>query len=210
MRSDRFCRVFLTHSKREIEEEIARRNPKAGHRDRIRPLNAEYDELKVRIKKLVSKNIERTKALNPSLDLSQVVEKMFEYYLDREDSVRKAERAAARKERKDQNGERPAKATAKEPNFGPGRKRTPPTAVQKHTVNLRDRQRCTFICADGKRCESEHWTEVHHIVGVSLGGTNDPSNLTTLCSFHHDLVHQLSLPMDGQFNWLPHTHEARE
>jgi hypothetical protein len=37
---------------------------------------------------------------------------------------------------------------------------------------------------------------------VSRGGTNDPENLTTLCGFHHDLAHQLSLPIDGQITWL--------
>jgi hypothetical protein len=182
-----------THSKRDIEDEIAKRNPKAGTRDRVRPLNADFDELKVRLPKSVSKDLRRVQALNPSLDLAATIQAMIEFYLERKDPVRKAERAKSLEERKQQRQRQ---------KFSPGRKRTPLTAAQQHTVHRRDRGQCAFLGPDGKRCGDDRWTEIHHVIPVHLGGTNDPDNLTTLCSFHHDLVHQLTLPLEGQVTWL--------
>jgi hypothetical protein len=195
-----------THSKREIEEEISKRNPQAGTRDRVRSLNAEYDELKVRLPKEVSKKLNRVRALNPSCDLAKTVETMIEFYLDHKDPVRKAERAKIRaagdaKTDKQAQTLKPQSNISNQ-NFGPGRKRQPLTAEQKHAVHQRDGGCCTFIGIDGKRCDSDRWVEIHHINPVHLGGTNDPENLTTHCSFHHDLIHQLSLPIEGQVNWL--------
>jgi hypothetical protein len=37
---------------------------------------------------------------------------------------------------------------------------------------------------------------------AARGGTNKLTNLTTLCSDHHALVHQLGSAIDGQVNWL--------
>jgi 5-methylcytosine-specific restriction endonuclease McrA len=183
--SEEMIEFAKTHSKREIEEEVGRHNPKAGVRDRVRPLNSEFDELKVRLQKSVSKNLARARALNPSCDLPQTIAVLIEFYLERKDPVRKAER----------NRKAP-----KSKKFSPGRK--PLSAEERHAVNIRDRGCCTFVGPDGKRCGSDRWTEIHHIHPVHLGGTNDPENLTTLCSFHHDLVHQLTLPMDGQVTWF--------
>lgn len=76
--------------------------------------------------------------------------------------------------------------------------REPLTAAQKHAVAIRDQGKCTHIDLTGRRCNQDRWTDTHHIIPVNKGGTNDPENLTTLCSYHHDLVHQLSLEIDGQ------------
>ena len=206
-----------THSKRDIEDEIAKRNPKAGTRDRVRPLNADFDELKVRLPKSVSKDLRRVQALNPSLDLAATIQAMIEFYLERKDPVRKAERAKSLEQRKEQRQKQTQRQNERQPlmskttqsaaaglrqNFSPGRKRTPLTAAQQHTVHRRDRGQCAFLGPDGKRCGDDRWTEIHHVIPVHLGGTNDPDNLTTLCSFHHDLVHQLTLPLEGQVTWL--------
>jgi len=81
--------------------------------------------------------------------------------------------------------------------------RTPLTAAQKHAVHLRDQGRCTFH--DPKthqRCTIERWVHIHHIRPQAQGGSNTPDNLQTLCSHHHDLVHQLSLPIEGQVTYL--------
>jgi hypothetical protein len=80
--------------------------------------------------------------------------------------------------------------------------RRPLSASEKHAVFLRDQGRCTFVNERGERCNIDRWLHVHHIKPVSQGGTNDPTNLTVLCSAHHDLVHQLSFALEGQINWL--------
>jgi len=80
--------------------------------------------------------------------------------------------------------------------------RRPVSAHTKHTVFNRDGGRCTFRDTSGQRCASERWLHLHHIRPVSSGGGNAPENLSTLCSFHHDLVHQLGFAIEGQVNWL--------
>jgi 5-methylcytosine-specific restriction endonuclease McrA len=80
--------------------------------------------------------------------------------------------------------------------------RRPLSASEKHAVFLRDEGRCTFVNERGERCGADRYLHVHHIKMVSHGGTNELSNTTTLCVAHHDLVHQLSLPIEGQINWL--------
>jgi methylphosphotriester-DNA--protein-cysteine methyltransferase len=84
----------------------------------------------------------------------------------------------------------------------PGSCRRPLSASEKHAVFLRDEGRCTFVNERGERCGADRYLHVHHIKMVSHGGTNELSNTTTLCAAHHDLVHQLSLPIEGQINWL--------
>ena len=54
--------------------------------------------------------------------------------------------------------------------------------------------RTKIINRDGGSClrcglENETALEVHHILPVSHGGTNDDSNLATLCSYCHEAAH---------------------
>ncbi|HSH22029.1 MAG TPA: DUF222 domain-containing protein [Candidatus Caenarcaniphilales bacterium] len=49
----------------------------------------------------------------------------------------------------------------------------------------RDGHRCTF-----PNCEARRFLHAHHIHHWARGGVTDLDNLTTLCSAHHDLVHE--------------------
>ena len=60
----------------------------------------------------------------------------------------------------------------------------------------RDRGRCAFVGADGKRCASDRWVALHHRQHVENGGGNESVNLQTLCIYHHDLVHQLEFTFE--------------
>ncbi len=51
-------------------------------------------------------------------------------------------------------------------------------------VLARDRHRCQT-----PGCPHTHYLEIHHKVPRAGGGTNDPDNLTTLCSACHALMH---------------------
>ncbi len=57
-----------------------------------------------------------------------------------------------------------------------------PGAIRRF-VSHRDGGRCT---ADG--CSSRYRLQPHHIVPWAAGGFHDPTNLTTLCWFHHHVV----------------------
>jgi len=52
-------------------------------------------------------------------------------------------------------------------------------------VRVRDDAHCQF-----PGCSEHRYTDVHHIVHRAVGGPNEASNLTTLCWFHHRLVHE--------------------
>lgn len=52
--------------------------------------------------------------------------------------------------------------------------------------------RISILTRDGFKCQEcgyQNRLEVHHIIPRSKGGTNDPSNLTTLCKRCHDKHH---------------------
>lgn len=190
-------RFAKSHTQKEIEFEVARRNPKAASRDRLKPISEDLVEMTNTVSKDFLTKLKRAQSLEAqkghSARIADVLEAVVDKYLFHEDPVAKAARAAAKSELCVRRVE------PKKPNHS---KRIKLSAEQKHTVFQRDGGRCTHVNEKGERCDSDRWIEVHHIRPVSMGGGNEPENLTTLCSFHHDLVHQLSFPVDGQVSWL--------
>jgi hypothetical protein len=80
-----------------------------------------------------------------------------------------------------------------------GRTTRLPTAALSSAVRRRDRE-CRF-----PGCGARRFTEAHHIVWWSRGGSTDLENLVLLCGFHHRLVHEhgWALTRDGRegFCW---------
>jgi 5-methylcytosine-specific restriction protein A len=73
----------------------------------------------------------------------------------------------------------------------PGRGSTRRWRQTRARILKRDGYRCTFM--DGSdRCETTDDLEVHHILEVQFGGTDDDWNLRTLCATHHKLSHKQS------------------
>lgn len=68
--------------------------------------------------------------------------------------------------------------------------RQPLSALTKHTVNLRDRNRCTERNNKGDRCTETRWLDVHHVTEVASGGDNSVENLRTVCRWHHRKIHK--------------------
>jgi len=192
------------HTSRETDLEVARRAGRDG--------NERRSSLKIPVRVLAKlKHVQSLMGQVGSFE--EMLEKLADYYIEREDPVRKAERALAKREaaaaesgpanserseqtesvrsESDRSESVHAKSRTRPRNLAPG-KRKPLTARELHTVNARDGRRCTFIDASGNRCPNERWLHVHHIQSVSRGGTNNPADLVTLCSRHHQLVHQFS------------------
>jgi hypothetical protein len=206
--ANKLIEFAASHTTREIDFEVAKLNPKAGTRERAKPISEDRVEIKITVSRKVFEKFKRAQTLasqkgNPQINLEGTFEVMTNEYLKHQDPIEKAKRAA---QREDSLGKDSRTLLHQElrPNRveKPRSKRKPINARQKHTIILRDGGRCTFQDVSGKRCTNDRWLENHHIRQVSQGGTNDPKNLTTLCSFHHDLVHQLSLPIDGQVSWV--------
>lgn len=191
------------HTKSEVEFEMARRNPKAASRNRAKPISGEFVELQVTIKKETLEKLKRVESLlaqkGQDSGWGNLLDQALDQYIEKHDPVKKAERA---QKRKLGPGRVKLKPIVEKPSFTAYQKRTPLTAEQKHAVFARDQGRCTHMGSNSHRCNSDRWIQVHHIIPVSQGGTNALENLTTLCSFHHDLAHQLSLPIEGQVTWL--------
>jgi 5-methylcytosine-specific restriction endonuclease McrA len=49
----------------------------------------------------------------------------------------------------------------------------------------RDGHRCTVVRSDGTRCTAPAYA-VDHLINVRAGGTEDDSNLASMCRWHHD------------------------
>ena len=108
-------------------------------------------------------------------EVLELLKRALEVFLEKADPVRKAERVLARK-----------KVFSAEKTYG----RNAFTAAQEHSVYLKTRGKCQGILPNGEKCGSTHFTEIHHIIEVALGGTNEPENLTTLCGAHHRILHR--------------------
>jgi len=197
------------HSSRETDLEVARRAGRDG--------NERRSSLKIPVR--VLEKLKHVQSLMGQVEFEAMLEKLADYYIEREDPVKKAERALAKRaaaasaesgpassERSEQTESvrsesvrlesvrlESARAKSRTPSRNSAHpKRKPLTARELHTVNARDGWRCAFIDANGNRCPNERWLHVHHIQSVARGGTNNPANLITLCSRHHQLVHQFS------------------
>jgi hypothetical protein len=169
----------VTHNYREIDFEMAKRNPKAAAQDRAKPIAEDLVEIKVTISREAYEKLQRAQSLlaqkGKPASLSDAVEASVDQYVYRHDPVQKVKRARARKLCVH---------------------RVRPTQAQKNAALARDGGSCTFVDQHGERCGCDRWVDVHHIISLDDGGSNGLENLTTLCWFHHDLVHQLSFKME--------------
>jgi hypothetical protein len=214
-----------THTQKEIEREVRRRNPKAAARARIKPLSGDTDLLQIPIPRETTENISRAQTIlarktSKHQGLPETITLVFKDYVERHDPLKRAQRAEQRrnsahaekadKTRTSENSDsrKTPNATHGEPRFSTRAEipkihiRTRFTAAEIHAIDLRDERKCTHIGRDGKRCNSGRWIRYHHIIHVAHGGSNHPDNVATLCSFHHDLVHQQVFPLDGERSWL--------
>src|SRR5665213_530387 len=90
-----------THTSKEIEREVRRRNPKAAAKARIKPLTADTDLLEAPIPRETSENISRAQTLLAQKiakhqGISETLTYVFKEYVERHDPVKKAERAQQR------------------------------------------------------------------------------------------------------------------
>jgi hypothetical protein len=185
------------HTSRQIDFEAARVGGKSAvPKERVKVVGEDLVHLEISISKAVHDNLMRAQNLVSSktgraVGIAEVLGRALSEYVERHDPMCKAERARKR----EASGSAEAKADETKAQLRPNRvsgssRRKPLPAKVRHAVALRDGGRCTFRDPSGKRCEQERWLDVHHRVPVHAGGGNDPQNLTTLCGFHHDLVHQ--------------------
>jgi 5-methylcytosine-specific restriction endonuclease McrA len=103
----------------------------------------------------------------------QVFDFLMGYFIEREDPAARHARRETRKpttERRSPGLER--------------RSRQIPARVRDQ-VFVRDKQRCAYVGADGRRCGSTHVLQVDHVKPVARGGASTLDNLRLLCAHHN-------------------------
>jgi hypothetical protein len=157
-----------SHSMREIDREVARINPRAAGKDRVRQLSDDFVEITVTVPREVYEHMKRAEEIH-GLSRAGTLKRVYEEHVVRHDPVRKADRNKAEL------------CSTRVGNLN---------AAEMHAVNARDRGQCTELDSRDRRCPNQRWTDIHHIVYRKDGGTNALSNLTTLCKTHHQMKHR--------------------
>jgi 5-methylcytosine-specific restriction endonuclease McrA len=199
-----------TLPQRQVEQEVAQRNPEKVFRERIRPVTVSQVELRCTISFELEKRIERARQVlsqekGKNVSLSEVIEAMTEVFLVKRDPIEKAKRAKERELKKGpfspqgKPGENIREPTTESLNSTTtaarlGSMKVPDRAIPaqvKHAVQLRDSGRCRHLLPGGDRCESRQFLRLHHVVHFEDGGESTLENLILLCSNHHQRVHAL-------------------
>ena len=182
---DAFIELATHLNYRDLDHQIAAINPKK-RRSNHKPIDADKVRSSHDMPKDFPKKLKRLAHLLKKEE-SEALEYSVDLALEKLDPVKKAERAKPRK-----SNQEPKELCAHKISIA---KRKPLPAATKHAIHRRDQGRCTEIHEDGTRCENTSWLHIHHIIPIEDGGTNELGNLTTLCSTHHEIRHQLEFAL---------------
>jgi len=197
--ADLWIEQAATLRQKDLERAVATVNPKEAVKEMVKPVAENRSMLVVGISRELEQKLERVKELvaqssSKPCNLEQALEQMAAVFLERKDPVQRAERIMHKK----LAAETKAKATSlsnahrtiqKTSSEVARQTRAPIPAAIRHQVMLRDRGECQGKTPQGTRCGCRQWTDIHHVRPISIGGTNDPDNLLTLCRIHHREVH---------------------
>ena len=67
------------------------------------------------------------------------------------------------------------------------------TTATRRRIALRDKHRCSV-----PGCPNFRFVDVHHLRARAMGGSHDDDQLTSLCTQHHDAVHDSRLVIEGR------------
>jgi len=156
---------------RELEKKVVNKNPEASRIEKVRNVSEGLVELTVTLDVATMDLLKRTKEVlnqkNPCpVTYASALFSLAEFYLEKEDPVRQAERATSKPTKK-----------------------SDPLVRAKQKARARDKGKCQYIMPDGKICGSGHWVDLHHIKPKSQGGSDTAENLITLCTSHHRMAH---------------------
>jgi len=189
-----------TLKQKDLERAVATVNPKAAVKEMVKPVAADRSMLVVGISHALEKKLARVRELVAQssakpCDFEQALEQMADVFLNKKDPVQRAERITQKKLVAKSNANqhvssKVAMPVQKTSAVVARQARSPIPAAIRHQVMLRDRGECQGKTPLGTRCGCKQWTDIHHIRPLSIGGTNDPSNLLTLCRGHHREIHR--------------------
>lgn len=117
--------------------------------------------------------------------LEEVLESMAEQFIQKHDPVKKAERQEMRGKLMEAVTQVPNQQVPGPVLKATALKRNPLKSVTRHRVFLKHKGQCAYTHQDGHRCPEKRHLEIHHLVPVAQGGSDESSNLTLLCFGHH-------------------------
>ncbi len=172
-------------STRDLEIAIAKEKPQTLVRESVKPIAESLFELRCALSPKAEELLKRALDLLSSqkqrdVKPGEAIETILEAFVERNDPVKKAGRALNRKT---------PKLSVARPAIKDGKRTAIPRPVG-HIVSLQTGAQCTHVGSDGMRCTERRWLARHHKQEVSLGGLHTSTNLTTLCSFHHRMLHR--------------------
>ena len=172
--ADEWLSKAKTLPKNQLEKEVAKVSPKSATPEKAKYVTEDRIYLQLGISEKTFTDLKRAQDIesqksHKAATMENILEEALKLYLQKNDPVQKAERLA-----------KPIQEHV------PGTRQL--SAQTKHNVNKRDQGQCTHQ-DQNIRCSNKRWTDIHHQIPLSQGGSNDLDNLTTLCWAHHHQHH---------------------
>lgn len=191
----------LSKSTRDVDRELAKRNPDVAKFEIVKPVGVDRFELKFSVSEELEANIRKLKGLlahsHPNITTEELLGKLVELGLQKFDPVRKAERLSKRRELVSKTSAEIAdiEVEAIKRDYQLRAHETPDeksryitAAVKSQVWRRNDGQGCEFQSTNGDRCGSQHALQLDHIQGFAVGGGNYVENLRVLCGKHNRFV----------------------
>ncbi len=189
----------LGKSRREVEEEFARRNPEKEKRETQHAISHDRLRVSFSISKELNEKLNHLKDLlghvDPSMTTEALLDRLCELGLEQYDQRRKAERAAVRKEKrmKEPQQSKAANPGTQSTSFDMDATSTSAAEVARsryikvhESLQVEnDGQGCTFVSESGRRCRSKRFLQLDHIELFARGGANEAANLRWMCGMHN-------------------------
>jgi len=166
---------------KKLEKLVAAENPKLAVPEKAKYVAKERLSLNIGISERAYQKLKRLQDLvsqnqKKFCNLEETLDELMGFYEKHKDPVEKAKRTVSK----------PRKCSA--PQNLPQVRRNLSNSI-KHQVNLRDGRKCHYKDKLGNTCDGSRFLDLHHVKPLSKGGTDEPSNLLTVCKFHHQVLH---------------------
>ena len=201
---------------RQLEKAVAKADPHSATPEKARYVSEHRISLSLGLSEEAMLKLRRaqdqvSRSENRAVSLEETLAVVVGFYLHRKDPIERSRRVVARKGIKvtSEPGLAPVADSLSGPKHGavvpgpeepsapkppgdrnqmvPGRR--PLASAVKHAVRIRDGGKCQARKPGGGYCGSTRWLDLHHILPLSRGGNNAPSNLATLCRACHQRTH---------------------